>query len=315
MTRARSLVEAALLTGLSVMLYIGGAIPVLGMLLILLSPVPLVVLEMRHDLRTGLVALIVGSLLAAMLQGPITALSYTFGFALLGLALGRIIEMRRSAVEILAWGSLVSLLCKLALAVIMFYVTGVNIINMDMPAAEKMMDMLLKLPGSAEKVSEVKAMVDTVLQIMPLVIPSIFIMISVVDSYLCFWISGKVIRRLSGIQIPSLPPFNTWRFPASVLLAYLAALVCLIVASKYPDRYAFLTRVGLNLELLVHYLFILQGMALAAWWMDRKNMGRIFRNVILVMLFLIPMLSLLTTYAGMIDMCWNLRVRFGGDRR
>lgn len=40
MTQARSLVESALLTGLSVILYVGADIPVLGLLLVLLSPVP-----------------------------------------------------------------------------------------------------------------------------------------------------------------------------------------------------------------------------------------------------------------------------------
>ena len=70
MTQARSLVESALLTGLSVILYVGADIPVLGLLLVLLSPVPLVILEIRHDLRLGFASLIVGFVLVLLWGGP-----------------------------------------------------------------------------------------------------------------------------------------------------------------------------------------------------------------------------------------------------
>ncbi len=314
MVKTRSLMESALLTGLSVVLYISGSLPVVGMLLIFLTPVPLVVLEMRHDLRMGFISLLVGTLLAALLEGPISALSYALGFALLGLALGRIIELRRSAVEILCWGSLVSLGCKLILAVIMFYVTGLNPMNLDMSGMEKIMELALKLPGGTEQAESVRKMLETTMKIMPLIIPAMFIMVSVVDCAVCYWISRRVIRRLSSVELPALPPFSRWRFPHSVLWAFLVALGCLFLGSRDPVKFAFLTRIGLNVQILVQYLFILQGMSLAAWWMEGRGVGRGARVAALVMLFIFPLLTTLATYAGIIDMCWDVRVRFGGDR-
>ncbi len=306
--------EAALLTGLSVVLYICGSIPVVGMVLIFLSPVPLVVLEMRHDLRIGFLALIVGALLAMLVEGPLSALSYSLGFAMLGLALGRIIELRRSAIEILGWGSLVSLACKLILAVIMFYVTGLNPMNLDMSGMQKMMDLALKLPGGTENAETVKTMMETTMKIVPLVIPAVFILVSVIDCTICYLISSRVIKRLSREELPALPPFTQWRFPLSVLWAFLVAIGCLALGSHDPGRFAFLTRIGLNVQILVQYIFIMQGMSLVAWWMERMNFGRGVRIPVLIVLFIFPLMSTMTTYLGIIDMCWNLRVRFGGDR-
>ena len=286
----------------------------LGLLLVLLSPVPLVILEIRHDLRLGFASLIVGFVLVLLWGGPIAALSYALGFALLGLSMGRIIELKRSAVEILGWSSLVSLGCKLIMAVLLFYVTGLNPMNLDMSGAQKIMDMMLKLPIGAEQSAAVKAQLEATMKIMPLIVPAVFIIVAVIDSAACYWIAGRVLRRLDRVELPKLPPFDRWRFPSSLMWAFFVGLLCTLAGANYPAQAGFLIRVGLNLELLVRTLFLIQGMSLAAWFMDGRGLPRFVRNVILVMITIIPFLSPLATFAGIIDMCWNLRYRFGGDR-
>ncbi len=310
MTNARGLTEAALLTGLSVVLYMGANyIPLLGIGLIFISPVPLVILEMRHDLKTGAVSLIVGSLLVMLVSGPVSALSYALGFALLALALGRIIELKSNAVEIVCWGSLVSLGCKLALAAIMFYATGINPVNIDMPGMEKALDMIGGLPG-VTVTDAVKAQFEQMFKIVPLIIPAIFIMASVVDCVVCYWISAKVIKRLNRVELPKLPPFTRWRFPQSVLWAFAAGVLCNVAAAYRPEL-AFLSRVALNLTLLVQYLFIMQGMSLLAWWLDRKGVRGFARGALLALCFFMPLLAQLCTWAGMADICADFRERFG----
>ena len=312
-TNARGITEAALLTGLSVVLYLGANfIPVLGIALIFLSPVPLVILEMRHDLKMGFVSLIVGSLLVMLISGPVSALSYALGFALLALALGRIIELKTNAIEIIGWGSLVSLACKLALAVIMFYVTGLNPLNLDLPSMQKALEMIGSIPGITVTES-VRQQMEQALKIVPLVVPAIFIMAAVVDCLMCYWVSGKVIKRLNHIDLPKLPPFTQWRFPPSVLWAFAAAILCNVAGMYYPQL-AFLTRAALNVNILVQYLFVLQGLSLAAWWLESKGVSGFMRNLLLIAGFLLPLLSQIIVYAGMIDMCWDLRTRFFGRR-
>lgn len=313
MTQTRSLVESALLTGLSVILYLGSAVPLVGMLLIFLSPVPLVIIEMRHDLRRGFVALLAGSLIVLALEGPVQGLSYALGFSVLGLALGRIIELKRSAVEILAWGSLVSLACKLTLAVIMFQVTGLNPMNLDMSGMERTLDMALRLPVGLEQAAAMKQQLEAMMKVLPLIIPATMILVSVIDTLLCFWITGKVVHRLSRVDLPQLPPFARWRFPVSVLWAFMGALLCMVLGARDP-RFAFLTRVGLNLQVLTQFIFVLQGMSLAAWFMNRAGWSGTLRNFVLVLLFLIPLFSTVANYAGIFDMCWDFRSRIGGDR-
>ncbi len=308
-TNARGLTEAALLTGLSVVLFLGANfIPLLGIGLIFISPVPLVILEMRHDLRTGAVSLVVGSLLVMFVSGPISAISYALGFALLALALGRIIELKTNAVEIICWGSLVSLACKLALVVIMFYVTGINPFNFDLPSVQKAIDMIGKLPGITVT-DAVRTQIEQTFKMMPHLLPAIFIMAAVVDCTVSYWISSRIIRRFNHVDLPKLPAFTRWRFPQSVLWAFAAAILC-NVAAAYVSYLAFLSRVALNVTLLVQYLFILQGMSLGAWWLEEKGIRGAARVMILAFFLFIPLLMQVCSFAGMFDICLDFRKRF-----
>lgn len=307
MLKARSMAEASLLTGLSVVLYLAASfIPLVGFFLVFLSPIPLVILEMRHDLKTGIVALTVGTVLTMLITGPIPAISYALGFGILALALGRIIELRRSAIEILICGSIVSLICKLMLAVLLYAVTGLNPFALDVEGMNKIMDWALSLNGS--NAEAIKAQFETAITVIPLLVPTILIMTAVCDSFLCYWLSRKVVERVEHVALPALPPFNCWRFPTSCLGAYIAGMICSLLAAKYP-QYGIFARVGLNVSLIVSYIFMIQGFSLCAWVLDRKGFDKRLRSVLLVIAFFIPILTQIALYIGIVDMCWNTRKR------
>lgn len=309
-TNVRGLTEAALLTGLSVVLYLMTQfIPVAGGVMVLFSPVPLVILEMRHDLRTGLVSLLAGAFLVMLISGPISALSYAFGFAAMALALGRIIELKTHAVEIVAWGSLVSLASKLALAIIMFYVTGINPLKLDMPDIMKVLDMAADIPGFGMS-PEARAQAEQAFRMLPMLMPAAFIDASVIHCLLCYWVSGKFVRRLYRIDLPKLPPFTQWRFPLSVLWAFFAAFLFMVAAQFFPPLATF-APAAMNVQFLVQQLFLLQGVSFAAWWLERKSIRGAFRGALLVLIFMMPLLNRFAEYAGMFDMYLDLRVRLG----
>ena len=307
MLKTRSIAEASLLTGLSVAFYLAARfLPLVGFIIVFMSPIPLVILEMRHDLRTGAIALIVGMLLVMLLSGPLSGVSYALGFGVLALALGRIIELKRSAVEIVVWGSLVSLFCKVMLAVMMFYVTGLNPFTLDLAGMDQAMDWFLSFNGSNSEAT--RAQLEAVMSILPMMVPTIVIIASVGDSFFCYWLSAKVIRRVEHIDLPELPPFSEWHFPVSIIGAYVASIVFSILGSKYP-QYGVLIRVGLNVNMIVSYIFMLQGFSLAAWFLDRRGVNKRLRSVLLVVAFFMPILGQLALYAGIFDMCWNIRRR------
>lgn len=313
MTQTRSLMESALLTGLSVVMFIGSNLPVAGILLALLSPVPLVVLGLRHPMRNSLMGLVVAALIVMLILGPVSALSFVLGFGLLGVLLGRLVQKKKDAVEIMLYGSMISLTCKLLLMALLVKITGLNPLDLDVTEMQSLLDTLLKLPSDPQTAAAMKEQWTNTLQLMPMIIPAILVMASVVDCWMSYWISGRVIKRLRGAELPKLPPFTSWRFPQSVLFAFFAAVICSYIGLQYGGTKGLLLKVGLNLRLLVSSLFIIQGLSVAAYFLKRKNVNNFVIGLMIAAVILIPMLSQLVTIVGIFDICWDLRVRYGGD--
>ncbi|MDY3868628.1 MAG: DUF2232 domain-containing protein, partial [Pyramidobacter sp.] len=151
-------------------------------------------------------------------------------------------------------------------------------------------------------------------KLLPMIIPAILVMASAIDCYLSYWVSAKVIKRLRGTELPQLPPFSSWRFPQSVLFAFFAAVLCGFLGVSYGGPQGLLVRVALNLRLLVSSLFIIQGLSVAVYFLKRKNAGKVVTGCVAAAVLFIPFLSQLATMVGIFDICWDLRVRYGGDR-
>ncbi len=311
MTPTRSLTEAALLTGISVMLFWSSAIPVMGLLLTLLCPVPMVVLGLRHSLRISLVAMVAATILAGMLGGPFSALSYGLGFGVLGVALARFIRRFRSAVEILLAGLLVSLAGKLLTMVCLLALTGINPFAVDAETMQPMIDQVAALYGDSEAV---RRQLQAVVQAIPLLFPAMLIIASAWDCFLGYWLTQRVMDRIGGSQrIPKLPLFRLWRFPRSLLWAYIAAGLCLLMGQN-QEGVTLLTRLGLNLKMVVSLFFLAQGLSVVAFFMERQHWGRGLRWAVIAAVFFIPLASEMASTVGILDQWLDLRVRYGGDR-
>lgn len=313
MNKTRSLMEAALLSGLSAVLFLATSLPLIGAVTAALSPVPLLILEIRHDFRYAVLGSIVATLVVMMIFGPIHAVGYFLSFAIFGICLGRIIELRRNPVEVVFWAGLVSLAGMILSALFLFSVTGVNPFTMDIDAMINMFDKTLALMPDGAASPKTVEMMKRSFAILPMVMPAIFICVSVLDAVFSYWFSGIVLRRLKIADLQRLPSFETWRFPSSILWAFVVSVACLWLGAHYKDL-ALLTRVGVNLDMIIQMLFTVQGMSLLSWYLQSKGMKRgtsVFWSV-LPCFFLLT--SQLISFAGLLDMIMDLRSRFGGDR-
>ena len=88
-TRVNALTEGGILAAvMAVMGLIGLYVPFLGMMAILLWPLPAIVLILRHGLRWGVMAVLVAAALLAVLVEPMVALRLALAFGPVGLVLG-----------------------------------------------------------------------------------------------------------------------------------------------------------------------------------------------------------------------------------
>ena len=86
---ARAVTESALMAALSFLLYLAASIPVLGGFFILLCPVPLTLVGLRHGSRRAVLSCLCSVLLVAVLTGgPVQGYLYLVPFGLMGVITG-----------------------------------------------------------------------------------------------------------------------------------------------------------------------------------------------------------------------------------
>ncbi|MCX7827589.1 MAG: YybS family protein [Thermanaerothrix sp.] len=317
MTPIRSLVESALLSALGAALFLASNfIPVAGAFLTLLCPAPLVILGLRHSLKNAVLGMSVASLVSVLFLGIQGGLFFFLGFGVLGVGLGALARSRERGVEILFYGVLISLVSKLALVAVMVKLTGVNPFSFGDPAQmEAVVDRVFRFYAShgmdPKSLEQVKAQLMQTFRMLPDMFPALITMASALDTYLSYTVTRALSLRVSMGSLPALPKFSRWRFPKSVLWAFLFSVVLSVAAG--PEGRGVLAQGALNLRIVLQMLFFLQGAAVMWYFLERRGVSRGFRFLLAALLVLVPFLSGGAIMVGLLDIWWDFRTRFGGD--
>lgn len=312
MSPTRALVEASLLVALAVVLFAASHyLPIVGIFLSLVCPAPLVVLGLRHDLKRALLGTFVATLLTAALLGVVTSLFFLLGFGILGIGLGYLARRCKSGAEVMLYGLVVSLLSKLVLMVVLIRLTGINPFSLDPETFRESINGVVRLYGKAglppEAIEGMKAQLEAMATALPRVFPALLVMASAMDCFLSYVVSGAVLKRLGGLALPPLPPFGEWRFPKSVFWALLASMALQLLG---PSAGEFAVEAALNLRLVVSMLFFFQGLSVVWFFLTSRKMASPLRFVIVFLLIFIPFLSQLLLVLGVVDIWYDLRMRF-----
>jgi uncharacterized protein YybS (DUF2232 family) len=107
-----------------------------------------------------------------------------------------------------------------------------------------------------------------------------------------------VVRRL---PLPAWAPWPHWKAPEPLVWVVIAA-GCMLLLPSRP-----LALVGANLFLGVSIIYLLQGFAIAVFYLHRWNVPRLLRGIIFALLLLQPLATLLLLLVGLFDMWFNFR--------
>lgn len=301
MRSVRPTVEGAFLSALTVVLYLASIyIPVLGILVSFLCPLPVMFLVIRWGVRVGFLASVVASILVFGFAGLMQAVTCLVGFSLLGIAMGITIRRGYALFEILALNTGVSLLSKLALIGIAFAVAGKNPLTENIRLFE---EVLKRTPWISHNSPGVEGFVELV----RLTLPALLIVASFLDTA-CNFFLGQWIGRRFGIAFPSVPPFSEWRLPKSVFWAFALGWVCILFGGS-----TVLGKIGLNLQIVTQLLFLFQGLSLVYYFLGKRIHSKAIRVSILIFLLFQPLLSSLLSLLGMFDILFDFR-RLGTKR-
>lgn len=307
--RVKPMVEGGLLSAIAILFAVISAyVPVLGAFVNIIWPVPLALLGARHGLKWSFMATVVAGLITAMLLHPLHAVSVVVGFALTGIVLGFCIRHGYGAVKTLGFGSLASLVSKLAVIGISMVVMGTNPLNLHgdamTKALEQVIDIYRGFGMSEDMLSKLSETMKVSLDLMKVILPAGFALAAVFETWLNYMIARSVLKKV-GHQFQPFLPFKHWSVPYATVYVWAVSSGATLFAQMYG--YELLAKICLNVQMLSTVILFCQGLALFYFLAEKYNLSRIIRNVILVLVFTNGILTQALLFAGAFDLIFDYR--------
>lgn len=305
----RSMVEGALLSAITIILSLFSLyVPVLGLVASLVWPVPIVILGIRHGLRTSILSTAVAGILVAMLEGPTQAFTVVLGFGFIGVTMGWAIGKDYPPLKVMILGGAASLISKVVLILISLYIMGINPLSEEISAMRESLSLISNMyKGMGMNPETVKSVTESfgkMLDLMALAIPGILVLASVLDAFLNYQVTKVILSRL-GQKIRDFTPFWQWRFPAYAVFFFLLGVLLTMMEVYWPR--GVLKFIGLNLQVVFYFVFLIEGFSLIAYFMGRYNIAKPLRVLVVFLVFFNPFISQLVIWAGMFDILFNFR--------
>jgi len=305
----KSLVEGSFLAAITALLFIFSIyIPLLGTLISFLCPLPIIFLYLRHHLKFTLLSLLVAGFLVSMIAGPLQGIFVLLGFGVIGLTLGYTIKRGYTFNEIIIFGSISSLLSKLLILWLGFWLMDLNPLMFDMQQLDTIIDQSLNfyqgLGLSPEQLTILKDNLTQTLNIFRLAFPAMLILASIFDVFLNYLVSRIVLKRF-GYKLPEFISFSYWRASPSCVLSYLVGWILIFLGVRY--NLPLLHKIGINVQIFFTILFFIIGLSLINFFLQKYKIGSIFKWMIYFLIFFLPFLSQFITWVGIFDVWIDFR--------
>lgn len=309
-TSTRSIVEAGIMSAIAIVFaLISAYVPIIGVFVNLIWPVPIILLGIRHGFRWSVMATVVAAVIIAILMHPLQAIGIVVGFGLIGIVLGHAFRAGFGPFKAILWGAAASLVSKIAVIGLGIAITGINPLNMfegDMmeKTLTQVTDIYRGFGIPETTLVQMQEQMQAVFKLFQIVLPAGFVLASVFDTYLNYVVARAVLRRL-GHHIPSFPPFKEWTMPRAVLFAFIAAVALMYFGKTQELKLLF--NIGMNIQFAASVLLIGQGLALFYFLADKYNLSRLIRNIILVLIISNGFLTQIVIFAGVYDLAVDYR--------
>lgn len=305
----RPVVEGGVLTAVAIIFaLISTYVPILGVFVNLIWPVPIVLLGVRHGYKWSIMALVASGLIIALIMHPLNAVSVVVGFGLIGVALGYGLRKEFPPAKTLLIGAGASLISKVMVIAISAAVMGVNPLNIQTEAMVTGMEQAIKfyreMGMKPEDLATMEAAMRPAIELMKIILPAGFIMAAMVDTYLNFQVAKMVLAKL-GQPIEALPPFRHWSMPRLTIYALAVALVSIYWGNS--RAIVFLNSVGMNLMIVTTMMLFIQGMAVFYFLADKYKLSRIVRGIILFLIFSNGIFMQALVIGGAFDLIFDYR--------
>lgn len=279
------------------------AFPILGVFLSLLSPVPFVLVRLRHGVAALGLALLLAALLLAGLSAPGQGLAFLLEFGLPALLLAE--GLRRGSRPELTVTGVAALLTLGGLGVLVL--TSEHWRQPLLALSQHVERLLTDLEALTARLGlapEGAASLGTSPRLrafLRMAFPGMFYAGSLLTAA-GYVLLVRALMRLSPAQLGgSTPEPFRWELPEPLVWAFIGA--GLLYLTGVPG----LERLGSNVLIILIGLYFLQGLCIASLLFQRFRLPRALGALSVLLLFIQPLLTLLVAGLGLFDVWFSFR--------
>ena len=311
LSNTKSMTESGLLAAITVITaLIGVYVPVLGTVAILIWPLPILVLEVRHGIKWALLSVLAAGIIMSILIEPMSAIRMVVGFAPPSIALGYGFRKGLPAQRTLLISLLSAMAGLLAAMGLLFVMTGINPFGLQIDSLQEIFEETLStyeaVGMDAAQIDDTRKQFQMAFSLVTLLMPLVIICSGLVTTWINFVIGRRVLRRL-GYIIPSLPQLDNWHLPKVLVYLFGFSLVGLYWGST--RQLDLLYQISLNVNILATLAGFIQGIAILSSIL-RNRISRWLFWLIAVFIFFNGFLAQILSLMGLFDMVFDYRGRF-----
>jgi uncharacterized protein YybS (DUF2232 family) len=296
--------QVLVLTALAVTLFaVAGYIPVVGILIGLLAPTPVLLVVLWHGRLTGALALGLSTLSLALLSGRLQSATFFAEYGVMALVMAEAIRRQWSVDKTLLVSTAVPVAASGIVMALLFSSADLDLGTVRQHFEEDLGQALRQFwaeeggPSEATLRTYVQEGFETIVRLLP----ALFVLSTAAAALLNYGVVGILWRRLGGEPPLHRLMLTQWKAPEACVWVLIASGICCFV--PLPS----LRMAGVNVLLLVGLLYLVQGFGVMGFYLNRTSMPVIFRSLAYLFLLIQPLLLLGVAAFGLFDLWFDFR--------
>ncbi len=262
-------------------------VPFLSLLILVIWPVPVVYIAVKHEMREAAVVITIAAILNGLFFGPLMGLITIIGFGFVGFVIGGSLKEGFSPFKTLLLTVAGVLISQGLIIIISRYIVGFNVNNF--------INGLVDYVNQSQELSDFKDILEAQVQLVKMIYPAIIIVSSIVTGIFNYYISLWYLNN-TGFDRPVYLPMRFWHFPRWIIS--LGIVISLLLKTN---------PVFVNLNIILFFLTFMQGFAVGLYYIDRTRNTVFLRWIYIFLIVFIPPVPILLTLTGLVDMWFDLR--------
>lgn len=304
--------EIATGIGLTLLIFfVALQVPLFGFFGALLMPLPTLFYRVKFGRRQGGMVPACGAAVMALAGGPPTVDLFFFAaLLLLGFVLGELLE-RPLPVEVTVVAACAAVAAAAGTALLLAAAAadrGVGTLVGEYVARNLQMtlEVYRSMGVPEENVRIIADAMDRIEYVLVRILPALALTTLLVVTWANLLLARGLLRR-RGLPFPDFGRLDRWRAPEGLVWAVIAAGVALLVPAQ-PLKLA-----GINALMVLMAVYFLQGIAIVAFFFEKKGFPRPLRVFLYSLIAVQQVLLLIVVGLGFFDMWFNFRRQSSPD--